>query len=213
MEKLIWGMFFLIRKLDAPFTVRQNSEISVRLLYFICLLIHILAPGNVFFFFEQSEHNLVSTVPLSMILDLWPLSITGAGITCAQWRQREGGTACMTSACVCASVEGHNICNQAFVFAINHSAVESTLPVVVLHQQPESPDPPPTHTHTHFSHLLSWAPLCLVTSVPPLHSLQRCSQSSNTSMLMHKNMCPHTYRRRLYPDGVQERQGSGFIQA
>lgn len=50
----------------------------------------------------------------------------------------------MTSASVYVYGRTH-ICNQAFVFAISHSAIESTLPVVVQHQQPGSPTP---QTHT-----------------------------------------------------------------
>lgn len=44
-----------------------------------------------------------------------------------------------------------HIYNQAFVFAVIHSATESTLPVVVQHQQSEPPTPKPTHvlTYTH----------------------------------------------------------------
>lgn len=92
------------------------------------------------------ERSLVFTLCVSVLQYPWPRFVTGMGIGCTKWRKRR------EKACV--HVYGEmfaHIYNQAFVFAVIHSATESTLPVVVQHQQSEPPTPKPTHvlTYTH----------------------------------------------------------------
>lgn len=95
------------------------------------------------------ERSLVSAVlPLLCyrIHDPYPLQDE---VSLVQRKDKEGKKACVTSTSVyvCGETCVHIFVMGSCVFAISRSA-KSTLPVVVQHQQSETP-PPDTHIHTH----------------------------------------------------------------
>lgn len=83
------------------------------------------------------EHSLVSAVHLFLshkIYVLYPLQGKVSPVQSERQREKEG----VNDFSQCAHLwkeKSTNICNQACVFAISHSAPESILPAVMQHQQ------------------------------------------------------------------------------